>query len=121
MDRTSRAIEARVLMRKLNRFFGLSGKVRLSFLKHVDRHPGFESCYGYCLAPNAAGVVRIIISDERMSKTTLFDTLIHEYAHAILYHLSPNHRAAHGAQWGRLYAAVFRVAVDEYPSDAEEE
>lgn len=111
MDRARQTSLAKRAMRGLNAHFGLSGKVKLTLLAPSKIPQTWKGCFGYCRPPSRTGVVRIVIAASRMSETTFLDTLVHEYGHAIMYHLSPHHRAHHGAGWGRAYAAAYNALM----------
>jgi hypothetical protein len=69
----------------------------------------------------AAGVYRIEI-EARQSMSGILDTLVHEWAHAMVWDAPMAHEeGAHGPLWGVAYAAAYRAglrAFDE-PEDAE--
>jgi len=89
---------------RLMRHCPLSGKVRV-----VVKPLGARFC-GFCHTLKD-GSIRLEIATG-LEKTTARDTLIHEWAHAVVARSHARNHKDHGPEWGLAYAQCYRAVVE---------
>lgn len=61
----------------------------------------------------------VIVIDSDYPEETVFDSMIHEWAHALRRHAGPRGYHPHDALWGVCYATAYRASRIDVPPEEE--